>query len=167
MALDDRFQRILAEHGAGLGRVAALYARSRAEEEDLRQEIAFALWRALPGFRGGCSERSFAFRIAHNLGQKAAAMRRPQVPLHETDEAELPPAALADPERTADARARHRRLVAALQRLAPEARQVVALSLEGMTQAEIGEVVGATANAVAVRLHRAREELRRQLGETT
>lgn len=86
------------------------------------------------------------------------------MPLHEAD---LPPAALADPERTADARLRHRRLLAALQRLTPEARQVVALSLEGMTQAEIGEVVGATANAVAVRLHRAREELRRQLRETT
>ena len=163
MELDDRFRRMLADHGAGLARVAALYARSRAEEEDLRQEIAFAVWRALPGFRAGCSERTFAFRIAHNLGQKLVLGRRPHVPI---DEAELPPAAIADPERTTAARQRYGRLLEALQRLPAETGQVLALSLEGLSQAEIGEVVGATANTVAVRLHRAREELRRQLEET-
>jgi hypothetical protein len=36
MGLDHRLRRILAEHGAGLGRVAALAARGRAEEEDPR-----------------------------------------------------------------------------------------------------------------------------------
>ncbi|WP_373047126.1 RNA polymerase sigma factor [Vulgatibacter sp.] len=162
MTVDERLQRILRDEGPGLGRVAALYARSRVEEEDLRQEIVFAIWRALPAFRGDCSERSFAYRIAHNLGQKQSLGRRRQVAL---EEAELPPAAEADPERSAEARLRYRKLLAALAGMQPSARQVVALALEGFSHAEIGEVVGASAGAVAVRLHRAREELRKRLEE--
>lgn len=162
MGLDETFRRILDQHGAGLGRVCSLYARTKAEEEDLRQEVAFALWRALPSFRGASSERTFAFRIAHNLGQKLALGRKEGVPI---EEAELPPTSVPDPERSAEARQRYARLLAALQRLGPEARQVVSLSLEGFSQAEIGEVIGATPNAVAVRLHRAREQLRLGLEE--
>lgn len=162
MTSDDRLQRILRDHGRALGRVAAIYARSRAEEDDLRQEIVFAIWRALPGFRGECSERTFAFRIAHNLGQKLSLGRREQVAL---EEAVLPPAEGADPERDTEARLRWARLLRALAALPPPARQVVSLSLEGLSHAEIGEVVGASAGTVAVRLHRAREQLRTRMEE--
>ena len=36
------------------------------DRDDLLQDIAIALWQALPRFRGECSERTFLFRIAHN-----------------------------------------------------------------------------------------------------
>ena len=63
-----QLERLLAAHGAGLHRVARAYAKNPAEAADLAQEIAVAVWRALPGFRGQCSERTFVFRIAHNRG---------------------------------------------------------------------------------------------------
>jgi RNA polymerase sigma factor (sigma-70 family) len=43
------------------------------------------------------------------------------------------------------------------------ARQVVVLSLEGLSHKEIGEVLGMTENNVAVRLTRARKMLRQAL----
>src|SRR5690349_1722040 len=65
-SLDEMFKRLLREHGSSLLRLAASYERDADAQRDLVQEIAFALWRALPNFRGECSERTFLFRIGHN-----------------------------------------------------------------------------------------------------
>lgn len=67
-ALRARFVALLTAHGPGLRRVARAYAARTDETEDLLQEIALALWRALPAFRGECSDRTFVFRVAHNRG---------------------------------------------------------------------------------------------------
>ena len=47
-------------------RLAASYTEHSSDRDDLFQDIAIALWKALPGFRGECSERTFLFRVAHN-----------------------------------------------------------------------------------------------------
>jgi RNA polymerase sigma factor (sigma-70 family) len=59
------------------------------------------------------------------------------------------------------------RLAAALRRLSPVQREVVLLTLEGLPQREIAEVLGISEPNVAVRLSRARAELTRRLGGTT
>jgi hypothetical protein len=57
--LHKRAVLLLRAHAGILHRVAVSYARSATERDDLLQEIALALWTALPNFRGECSERSF------------------------------------------------------------------------------------------------------------
>lgn len=160
---DRRFQALLDAHGAALGRVAASYTREPAERDDLLQEIAIAIWRALPQFRGECSERTFVFRIAHNRGMSHLARRRPPLADVEVD-SELAVADRApDPEASLFAEERGRSLQHAIRRLPVQYRQVVVLALEGMSYGEIGEVIGATENNVGVRLTRARQMLRRLL----
>ena len=64
---DDRdFDRVLAEFGPALRRLAGSYETDPGRRDDLAQEIAIALWRALPRFRGECSLRTFVYRVAHN-----------------------------------------------------------------------------------------------------
>jgi RNA polymerase sigma factor (sigma-70 family) len=58
---------------------------------------------------------------------------------------------------------RRDRLREAVRQLPLAARQVIVLSLEGLSQREIGDVLGITENNVAVRLTRARKLLRRAL----
>ena len=82
--LEQRFDRLLVSYGPSLARLAASYARRASEQDDLFQEVAFAIWRALPGFRGECSERTFVFRIAHNRGISYRARRR--TPVEAADE---------------------------------------------------------------------------------
>jgi DNA-directed RNA polymerase specialized sigma24 family protein len=67
-ALEERFERVLGEHGAAISRLAYSYEAVAGIREELVREIALAIWRALPHFRGECSERTFVFRIAHNRG---------------------------------------------------------------------------------------------------
>ena len=59
--LEQWFDTVLAAHGPALGRLASSYTRTTGEREDLLQEIALAIWTALPRFRGECSERTFLF----------------------------------------------------------------------------------------------------------
>ncbi|MBC7895549.1 MAG: sigma-70 family RNA polymerase sigma factor, partial [Cytophagaceae bacterium] len=59
-------ERILADHAEHIEAVVHRYADDPMERDDLRQEIAIAVWRALPAFAGRASERTYILRIAHN-----------------------------------------------------------------------------------------------------
>ncbi|MEO8452495.1 MAG: RNA polymerase sigma factor [Gemmatimonadota bacterium] len=156
---EARFGRILQAHGPSLRRLAAAYARVSSDADDLLQDICFAIWRALPRFRGDCSERTFVYRIGHNRGLSFRVKQRSLIDLDD---------GLADPrERPDDAASRaddRDRLFAAVRRLPEGQRQVVVMGLEGLSNREIGDVLGITENTVATRLSRARKALRDLLG---
>lgn len=162
-ALEERFGDLLRRHGPAISRLAAGYERAPGRREDLVQEIALALWQALPRFRGECSERTFVFRIAHNRCLTHAMRRKPAAAALE--EAAEPADRLPGPERKAIAADLHERLLAAVRSLPLPYRQVITLLLEDLSHAEIAEVLGLTENNVAVRLNRARKALREAMAE--
>jgi RNA polymerase sigma factor (sigma-70 family) len=154
------FDELLLEHGPALRRLAAAYEADVHEREDLLQEIAFAIWRALPEFRGECSARTFVYRIAHNRAithRLAVQRRRHVIELSDadTDVADTRPDAASQLE-TSEQRAT---LIDSVRSLTPALRQTMILSLEGLSHAEIAEVLGTTPATVAVRLTRARSAL--------
>jgi RNA polymerase sigma factor (sigma-70 family) len=157
------FEALLAEHAAAIARVAASYERDPSRRQDLLQEIALALWRALPGFRSESSVRTFVLRIAHHRAV-THSMRRPPSTEPLDDARELA-AAGPTPEAVASDRERRRRLEEGIRALPVALRQVLTLALEGLSNREIGEVLGLSENAAAIRLTRARQALRVQLVE--
>ena len=159
--LERWFDELLAAYGSALGRLAASYTRSAAEREDLVQEIALAIWGALPHFRGECSERTFLFRIAHNRAVAHVARRR--LPLAESDSIPEVEDATPDPETALSSEQQSRLLMEAVQRLPVAYAQVVTLMLEGMTYQEIADVLGISETNVGARLTRGRDMLRRLL----
>lgn len=162
MSEDERFESVLREHGPALRRLVHAWERDAAAREDLWQEILFALWRALPRFRGECAERAFVFRVAHNRALTHRFRPRPhEESLDSVADARDP---RPSPERDAVAAQGVERLMRALQRLPVAARQILTLSLEGLTRAEIAEVLGITENNAGVRLSRARRQLQETMG---
>lgn len=161
---DDRFNRILREYGPALSRLAFGYERVPSLREELMQEIALAIWQALPHFRGECSERTFVYRIGHNRGLTHACRRRPEhEPLDELPQRLEPVDRKPHPEdQIAKTQERHR-LRSAIQDLPLAYRQVVMLMLEELSHAEIAEVLGLTESNVAVRMNRARKALKEAL----
>jgi RNA polymerase sigma factor (sigma-70 family) len=157
-------ERVLAEHGASLHRVTLVYARNAAEAADLAQDIALALFRALPSFRGDSSERTFVHRIAHNRGISHAVARRTRedvTPIAPAPEDAWDPR--PKPDEVLHAARRAEALLAAIATLPVGSRAIITLALEGMSHAEIADVLGTSTNSVAVRLNRARTELRTRL----
>jgi RNA polymerase sigma-70 factor (ECF subfamily) len=159
--LEQRFDALLVAHGPSLARLAASYARRASEHDDLFQEIAFAIWRALPGFRGECSDRTFVFRIAHNRGISYLARRR--TPTGADDEERELPDGRPNPEQALSANEESERLVGAVQSLPVAHRQVMTLALEGFSYGEIADVLGISETNVGARLTRARQMLRELL----
>lgn len=153
-----RYAEIRAAHGPALARVASTYASSAAERDDLIQEIALAIWTALPRFRGEASVRTFVFRIAHNCGVSHLRRRRPAAAA-----AEVPDGA-PTAQHVLEVQSDRDRLMAAIAELGVAQRQVLTLSLEGLSYAEIAEVLGLSEKNVSVRLTRARQSLRKRLG---
>ncbi|HZP23878.1 MAG TPA: RNA polymerase sigma factor [Terriglobales bacterium] len=164
-ALEEQFDRILAEHGAAISRLASSYEAVAGIREELVQEIALAIWQALPHFRGDCSERTFVFRIAHNRALSHASRRKPvHQPLDELGEGNEPADPGPGPGEHLAQMVQRSQLMSAIQALSLPHRQIVVLMLEGLSHAEMAEVLGISENNVAVRLNRARSALKQTLG---
>ena len=166
-ALEQRFERILSEHGAAISRLAYSYESVAGIREELVQEIALAIWKALPHFRGECSERTFIYRIAHNRGLTHVGRRRaPQQSLNDLEETDEPVDPRPHPDERLAQMNQQEQLAWAVQSLPVAHKQMIVLMLEGLSHAEIGEVLGITENNVAVRLTRARKALKEAMGVT-
>lgn len=160
--VEASFNALYRAHGPALGRLAASYVRTPGEREDLLQDILFAIWRALPGFRGECSERTFVFRIAHNRAITHVSKRLP-VTVVVDDEMDLADVG-ANPEGELSRDEHGRFLLEAIRRLPVGYAQVVTLTLEGLSYAEVADVLGISETNVGARLTRARQMLRMRLG---
>ena len=152
---DERYGRAAVRFASAIERLARGYEADRELRRDLVQEIHTALWRSFAYFEDQCSERSWVYRIAHNVAVSHLIARRrirsqSLVTLEEVAELAAP----GDPEKEIEARRLVDRLLATIHRLKPADRQVMLLYLEELTAAEIGEVTGLSAGAVAVRIHR-------------
>ena len=156
-------EQVIADYGPALARIAGAYERDRGLRDDLVQEIAAAVWKALPSLSDPAKLRPFVFRIAHNravshVARQAARPRSAEL----SDEI---PDGRADPETRLVESERSKRLVEAVRRLSLPYRQVITLLLEDLTYEEIAEALGLTVNNVGVRINRAKAQLKAMLSD--
>ena len=60
------FERIVADYGPLISRIAMSYEADPTLREDLTQQIFLAVWQALPSYRGDSSLKTFIARVAQN-----------------------------------------------------------------------------------------------------
>ena len=158
------FQKVLEEYGPALKRVAATYEADLHLREDLYQEMAIAIWRALDHFRSEASLKTFILRIAHNRGASHVA-KQVRIPPSSNLDAPLPDRKPTAESQMIEAQSGpEARLVRAIQTLPVSQRQIIALALEGTSYQDISEILGISLSNVGVRLNRAKKALRQQLG---
>jgi RNA polymerase sigma-70 factor (ECF subfamily) len=130
------------------------------DAEDATERTFLAALGAIDRYRDeGATFRSWLFRIAHN--QLANALRaRGRDRTAPLDLLPEPGASHHDPARLAGMADDARRLRAAVARLSGDRRQVIVLRfVDGLSTAEIGDVLGRSAGAVRVLQHRALRDL--------
>lgn len=155
------FERIVAEHGPLVSRIAMTYEADPGLREDLTQQIFLAVWQALPSYRADASLKTFIARIAQNRAISFVAKQVRQPPT-----AEIPEKLEADdpnPEQSAMEASERRALIEATRKLPPPQREVIVLVLEGFSYAEISEMLDIAPNALALRLSRAKSALKSML----
>lgn len=155
MSLDsarrDSFARLVESYAAPIRRLCAVYASNPADREDLFQDICLAIWRALPAFRGDASERTWLYRIAHNVALTWQTRTRRRHSRETPLDGDL---GTGEPQGL-----RQFALRQALGSLSAGDRTLMLLWLEGLTAGEIEGVTGVKAATIAVRLSRLRKQL--------
>jgi len=111
-----------------------------------------ALWTALPRFRADASERTWLYRIAHNVALTYSSKRRRENREEQSMEALTREPAIADAHR-------EYALFEAVKQLKLVDQQLAILYLEGLSQREMEAVTGLKEDAIAVRLNRLRRKL--------
>jgi RNA polymerase sigma factor (sigma-70 family) len=132
-------------------------------QDELFQEIALNIWRALPNFRNESAVKTFVARIAHNIlaTHVAKAVKSVKVDqdiddiCQDAEKDQTQPT----PYQSLDKQQRQERLVKSIRLLKLEQQQVITLALEGMSYQEIADVLVITTNLVGVRLQRAKAAL--------
>ena len=138
-------------YAGAVRRLCSVYADVPADREDLFQDIFLGVWRSLPAFRGESSERTWVYRIAHNVALTWQARHKRRQSCQMTLDDDSPPKVNPVDLRRMD-------LERAVAHLTPGGSKLDSLWLEGLTALEIEEVTGVQAATVAVRLGRIRKQ---------
>lgn len=152
------FVRLLEENKARIMRLASVYARTRADREDVFQEIALQLWRALPSFRGDAQSSTWVYRIALNVamrsGEQLQRTAQRHVSISDTAASWFDVGSDYVQESPAIEHLRH-----CVRKLPDRQRNVVMLTLEDCEYREIASVTGLSESNVGVILSRVKKHL--------
>jgi RNA polymerase sigma-70 factor, ECF subfamily len=162
---DETYLEIKSAHGEALRRLARAYEADPDKQRDLLQEIHLELWLSLRSFHGGCSLRTWVYRVAHNVGAShVMRSRRSATRLVdlETLETGIP---VIDGHAEVSRSSSLSILLDLIHRLKPLDRQVILLHLEGETAGSIAEVTGLSAVNVATKVHRIKRLLKQMYVE--
>ncbi|PKI13934.1 RNA polymerase sigma factor [Colwellia sp. 12G3] len=157
------FTEWMTEHEKLLRHIITGFEAKIAIQDELFQEIALNIWRALPKFRQDSAVKTFVARIAHNVLATHVAKAVKTIKADQ-DLTEISREAEKDhthptPYQSLNKSQRQQKLASAIRQLTLEQQQVITLALEGMSYQDIAEVLAITTNLVGVRLQRAKSAL--------
>ena len=171
---DGAFEELVRTEGGALLAVARRFLRGEEDARDAVQDAFVSAFQALPGFAGNCRLSTWLHRITVNACLMRLRTKR-RHPEEELDD--LLPRFLEDGHQALPARAWCESAESVLEKAElcdlvrrtidrlPESYRVVLIlrDIEEIPGEEVAEMLHITANAVKIRLHRARQALRTML----
>ncbi len=152
---EQEFIQAIESHQGVIHKVCHLYMRAPADREDLFQEIVLNAWKGIQHFRGEAKFATWLYRVALNTAvtfyrkERRQPVTGPLTPILAVAEH---PAGTATAELDA--------LYEAIGELSGIDKALVMLYLEDYSYAEIGDIMGITANNTAVKMNRIKTKLR-------
>lgn len=130
-----------------------IYARDPDDKKDLQQEIILQAWKSYARFKGESKFSTWLYRLSLNT---ILTMRRRPVVVEYRDDLETLSGVSSSSYEAKDAA---ELLYKAMRRLDDVEKAVISLHLEGYDNKEIADIIGITANLVAVKVYRAKRKL--------
>ena len=160
------YEELVRMHQDLAARTAYVITGQSADAQDAVQEALVKAYRALGRFREGSPFRPWLLRIVANeaINRRRSARRQTNLAVRAA-EGRPPDDAVPSPEGAALAQERHQQVVAAVSRLRPEERLVIAYRYWfDLSEAEMAEALGCPRGTVKSRLSRALARLREVMG---
>lgn len=169
------FEELVRRHGPRLLRVARRMLPSEEDARDAVQDAFVAVFKSIGSFEAHSQLSTWLHRVVINasLMRLRTKRRRPEEDIeeylprfledgHQVERSVAWPTTAYEPADAMLERAELRELVRASIDMLPETYRVVLLlrDIEELSTEEVAEMLGITANAVKIRLHRARQALR-------
>jgi RNA polymerase sigma-70 factor (ECF subfamily) len=158
--LSTDYSQVLQEHAALLSRVAATYEANFHLRQELLQEISLAVWQALVRFKGDSSVKTYVLRVAHNkaISHVAYHAKQPRNESYcEVATPQLNQAVSSDVQLAQQQQIQS--MLKEIRKMPIQTRQVVTMSMEGLSYDEIAGACGISSSNAGVILNRARKVL--------
>lgn len=153
---NKQFAALLEQYEQALWRVAITYEANFAQQEELFQEMLIEIWKSLDNFENRSSLKTYIYRIAHNVAFRHVSK---QVKSHDSDDSELE-ASTSRLETDFQNQQQINQLTQVIRKLSFNQREIVSLSLEGLTYPEISQIAGVSESNVGVILNRAKKRIK-------
>ena len=152
---EQEFIRLVEKYKSTVYAVCYMFSDSRDELDDLFQEVLVKLWKGYGSFREESDIRTWIYRVSLNCCLNLQKRKKREA-------GHIPLSIDIDPfEGTSDRALQIRRLYDRINRLGLVDRALILLWLEGMSYAEIGEIIGISVKNVSFQLYRIKEELKK------
>jgi RNA polymerase sigma-70 factor (ECF subfamily) len=152
---EELFSRLVREHKSTIYTVCYMFSKDEDEVQDLFQETLINMWKGMEGFREESKIGTWIYRVALNTCLTMERKKKREIK-------KVPLQMDVNLFEDGDANAKQARMLhQRISQLAYVDRAIVMLWLEGMSYDEIGAVVGISAQNVAVKLFRIKEQLKK------
>ena len=156
------FDALVRRHQKGVWRIVRRYVKRDADAADVTQQVFVRAFKALSGFRGAATVRSWLYRIAINCALSWLRDHRREEPTEIAEDSltELPvaPGRIASDQESV-------RLRQAITQLPPKQRMVLELRVfDDLSFKEVAELADCSENTAKVSFHYAVKKLREILG---
>ncbi|NCI46383.1 RNA polymerase sigma factor [Sediminibacterium soli] len=155
MPSEKEFITLLNQHQKIVHKVCNLYMDRHSDREDLFQEITLQAWKAYGSFRGDAKFSTWLYRVALNTAITFFRKEKKQPETYSTDTVPERPDDGYDP-----VEEQVKAMYAAIGELSKIDKAIIMLYLEDYQYNEIGEMMGITANNVAVKMNRIKTKLK-------
>lgn len=153
---EKEFLHKLNEHQKIIHKVCNLYMHFPEDKEDLFQEVTLQAWKAYHKFRGDAKFSTWLYRVALNTAITFFRKEKRQSFIDSVSE--IPDKQVSSEKDQIEEQTRAMYL--AIGELSKIDKAIVMLYLEDYSYAEISEIIGITANNIAVKMNRIKGKLR-------
>lgn len=149
-----RYSEAVKSYGTLIDRLCFGYARTKADFDDLKQDVLMNLWESMPKFKGDCSMKTWVYRLTLNVCVSSLRKSYRQVSMVQLTE--LYDSIDYEPEQKEILAELHE----AVGSLNPLDKAIMILWLEEESYDDIAKITGLTRQNIATRIHRAKNKLK-------
>lgn len=153
------FASLIKQHSRIINKVSYFYANDKLPFDDLRQEIYVNIWLGLKQFRGDSKMSTWIYRVAVNSALMALRSSKPKIETVSVDFELLDISSEADDVQRENLQA----LQSLINRLEDIEKAIMLLWLDEHSYDEIADIIGLKRNTVAVKIHRIKDKLSKQM----
>jgi RNA polymerase sigma-70 factor, ECF subfamily len=153
---EKQFLELLYKHQNIIHKICHIYVLDTTDREDLFQEITLQAWKSFPTFRGQSQFSTWLYRVALNT---AISFRKKERKQQFLISAETLPDIAATYDFTEEQFAALHKAISSLSDIE---KALILLYMENLSYNDIGEILGISANNVAVKMNRIKTKLKEQ-----